>query len=165
LPIKDKAALLAEFKKALDALLAFAEVQGVTPAPIAHAWKLYKAALPDPHAAPYAADVAVLHVLAERLRSLTQKPDISGIMGDIDTLLDESIIGQAIRAPITDDFTELFDLRAIDFDKLSAAFRKGQKRTQVQMLRAKVEQKLGEMIRRNPTRVDLLEKFQSMIAE
>ena len=33
------------------------------------------------------------------------------------------------------------------------------------MLRAKVEQKLGEMIRRNPTRADLLEKFQSMIAE
>jgi hypothetical protein len=95
----------------------------------------------------------------------TQKPDISGIMGDIETLLDESIIGHAIRAPITDDFTELFDLRAIDFNKLSAAFRKGQKRTQVQMLRAKVEQKLGEMIRRNPTHADLLEKFQSMIAE
>jgi type I restriction enzyme, R subunit len=86
-------------------------------------------------------------------------------MGDIETLLDESIIGHAIRAPITDDFTELFDLRAIDFNKLSAAFRKGQKRTQIQMLRAKVEQKLGEMIRRNPTRADLLEKFQSMIAE
>src|ERR1700730_9106897 len=86
-------------------------------------------------------------------------------MGDIETLLDESIIGHAIRAPITDDFTELFDPRAIDFNKLSAAFRKGQKRTQVQMLRAKVEQKLGEMIRRNPTRADLLEKFQSMIAE
>jgi hypothetical protein len=33
------------------------------------------------------------------------------------------------------------------------------------MLRAKVEQKLGEMIRRNPTRADLLEKFHSMIAE
>jgi type I restriction enzyme R subunit len=104
-------------------------------------------------------------VLADRLRSLTPRPDVSGIVGDIETLLDESIIGHAIRAPITDDFTGLFDLRAIDFDKLSAAFRKGQKRTQVQMLRTKVEQKLGEMIRRNPTRADLLEKFQSMIAE
>jgi hypothetical protein len=28
-------------------------------------------------------------------------------MGDIETLLDESIIGHAIRAPITDDLTEL----------------------------------------------------------
>jgi type I restriction enzyme R subunit len=86
-------------------------------------------------------------------------------MGDIETLLDESIVGHAIRAPITDDFSGLFDLRAIDFEKLSAAFRKGQKRTQAELLRAKVEQQLGDMIRRNPTRADLLEKFQTMIAE
>src|ERR1700730_13965362 len=123
------------------------------------------APLPDPRAAPLAAEMAVLHVLANRLRALIRPADVSAIMGDIETLLDESIIGHAIRAPITDDMTSLFDLRAIDSEKLSAAFRKGQKRTQVQMLRAKVEQKLGEMIRRNPTRADLLEKFQSMIAE
>jgi type I restriction enzyme, R subunit len=70
-----------------------------------------------------------------------------------------------VIAPITDDFTGLFDLRAIDFERLSAAFRKGQKRTRVQLLRAKVEQQLGDMVRRNPTRADLLERFQAMIAE
>ena len=198
MPIKDKAALLAELEKALNSVRAFAEARGVHPAAIikekglarlkaiadatdallgtdaqkqaylrleAQAWKLYMAALPDPRAAPLAAEMAVLHVLANRLRSLTKPADVSAIMGDIETLLDESIIGHAIRAPITDDLTSLFDLRAIDFEKLSAAFRKGQKRTQVQLLRAKVEQKLGEMVRRNPTRADLLEKFQSMIAE
>ena len=58
-----------------------------------------------------------------------------------------------------------FDLRVIDFEKLSTAFRKGQKRTQTQLLRAKVEERLGDMVRRNPTRADLLEKFQTMIAE
>jgi type I restriction enzyme, R subunit len=198
MPIKDKAALLAEFEKALNSVRVFTEACGVKPAAIvgakglarlkaiadatdallgtdaqkqaylrleAQAWKLYMAALPDPRAAPLAAEMAVLHVLANRLRSLTRPADVSAIMGDIETLLDESIIGHAIRAPITDDMTSLFDLRAIDFEKLSAAFRKGQKRTQAQLLRAKVEQKLGEMIRRNPTRSDLLEKFQSMIAE
>ena len=123
------------------------------------------AALPDPRAAPLAAEMAVLHVLANRLRSLTKPADITAIMGDIETLLDESIVGHAIRAPITDDLTSLFDLRAIDFEKLSAAFRKGQQRTQAQLLRAKVEERLGDMIRRNPTRADLLEKFQTMIAE
>jgi type I restriction enzyme R subunit len=130
-----------------------------------HAWKLYKAALPDPRAVPFTADMAVLHVLAERLRSLTQRADVSGILDEVGTLLDESIVGHAIRAPMSDDVTGLFDLRAIDFEKLSATFRNGQKRTQAQLLRVKVEQKLGEMIRRNPTRADLLEKFQSMIAE
>jgi type I restriction enzyme R subunit len=198
MPIKDKAALLAELEKALDSVRAFAGARGVHPAAIfkekglarlkaiadatdallgtdaqkqaylrleAQAWKLYMAALPDPRAAPLAAEMAVFHVLANRLRSLAKPADVSAIMGDIETLLDESIIGHAIRAPIADDFTGLFDLRAIDFEKLSAAFRKGQKQTQVQLLRAKVEQQLGDMIRRNPTRADLLERFQSMIAE
>jgi type I restriction enzyme R subunit len=35
----------------------------------------------------------------------------------------------------------------------------------VQVLRAKVQEQLREMVRRNPTRADLLEKFQSMIAD
>ena len=47
------------------------------------------AALPDPRAAPLAAEMAVLHVLANRLRSLTKPADVSAIMGDIETLLDE----------------------------------------------------------------------------
>ena len=131
------------------------------------AWKLYKAALPDPRAAPFAAEMATLHVLADRIRALEPKADISGVLGDIDTLLDESIIGHTIRAPIrnADDFSGLFDLRTINFDKLSAAFRKGQRRTKVQLLRSNIEQKLTEMVRRNPTRADLLERFQAMIAE
>jgi type I restriction enzyme R subunit len=124
MPIKDKAALLAELDKALDSVRAFAEARGVHPAAIikekglarlkaiadatdallgadaqkqaylrleAQAWKLYVAALPDPRAAPLAAEMAVLHVLANRLRSLTKPPDVSAIMGDIETLLDESI--------------------------------------------------------------------------
>jgi type I restriction enzyme R subunit len=131
------------------------------------AWKLYKAALPDPRVAPYTPDMAVLHVLADRLRALTPRPDVSSVLDAIDDLLDESIIGHAIRAPIreADDFKDLFDLRSIDFDKLAAAFRKGRKKTQIQELRAEVENKLTKMVRQNPTRADMLEKFQSMIAE
>lgn len=200
MPIKDKAALVGELQKALDAVLAFAGRRGVTPAVIlaakgparwkaiadatdallgsdaekqtylrleAQSWKLYKAALPDPRVAPLAGDMAVLHVLAERIRALTPKPDVSAVLGEIDALLDESVIGHAIRAPIRDedDFTGLFDLRTIDFEKLSTAFRKGQQKTKVHMLRAQVEQRLTDMVRRNPTRVDMLERFQSMIAE
>lgn len=133
----------------------------------AQVWKLYKAALPDPHVVPYTADMAVLHVLADRLRALVPKPDVSSVLDDIDDLLDESIIGHAIRAPVreTDDYTGLFDLRTIDFDKLSAAFRAGQKKTKVQQLRAQVENKLASMVRQNPTRIDMLERFQAMIAE
>jgi type I restriction enzyme R subunit len=130
-------------------------------------WKVYKSALPDARTAVLTSDVAVLHLLAERIRALTPKPDISQVMGGIERLLDESIMGHAIRAPIreVDDFRGLFDLRAIDFEKLSRAFRQGQKHTKVQALRAQVEKKLAEMVRQNPTRADWLKRFQAMIAE
>jgi type I restriction enzyme R subunit len=200
MPIKDKAALLGELAKALNATKEFAGRRGVDSAAIiakaglsrlkavadatealvgtdaekqtylrleGYAWKLYKAALPDPRVAPLTADMAVFHVLADRLRALTPKPDVSSVLGAIDDLLDESILGHAIRVPIRDpdDYTGLFDLRSIDFDKLSAAFRKGQQKTKVQLLRANVEQKITAMVRQNPTRTDFLEKFQNMIAE
>jgi type I restriction enzyme R subunit len=122
------------------------------------------AALPDPRAAPLAADMAVLHVIADRLRSLTPRADVSGIIGDIEALLDESIIGHTIRAPIIDDFTGLFDLRAINFEKLSAAFRKGQAHTGA----APPRQGRGETRRHDPAQSDQRRpsgKFQSMIAE
>src|SRR6185312_9516619 len=160
-------ARLKAIKDATDALLGSDAEKQTYLRLEAQAWKIYKSALPDPRAAPFTADMAVLHVLADRMRALVEKPDVSAVMGDIEALLDESIIGHAIRAPIRDagDFTGLFDLRAIDFDKLSAAFREGQKRTQVQALRVQVERKLAEMVRRNPTRADLIEKFQTMIAD
>jgi len=131
------------------------------------AWKLFKAALPDPRVAPYSANMAVLHLLADRLRSLTPRADVSRVLDAIDDLLDESILGHAIRAPVRgpDDYAGLFDLRSIDFDRLSAAFRNGQKKTQLQLLRAQAEQRLTAMVRQNPTRADMLERFQNMIAE
>lgn len=200
MPIKDKAALLGEIAKALEAAKSFAARRGVDPKAIfeapklarlkaisdatealagtdaerqaylrleGHACKLFKAALPDPRVGPLTADMAVLHVLADRLRALTQKPDVSMVLDSIDNLLDESIVGHAIRVPIRDpdDYTGLFDLRSIDFDKLSAAFRKGRQKTTVQQLRAQVETKLTAMVRQNPTRADMLERFQAMIAE
>src|SRR5947208_17151884 len=75
-----------------------------------HAWKLYKAALPDQRAAPYASDMAALHVLADRIRALKPRADVFAVMNEIEVLLDESIVGHAIRAPIRDehDLTGLF---------------------------------------------------------
>jgi hypothetical protein len=55
---------------------------------------------------------------------------------EIETLVDGSIIGHAIGAPIAEDFSGVFDLRAIDFQKLSAAFRNGQKRCSSSGLRS-----------------------------
>ena len=62
--------------------------------------RLYSAILPDPLANQYNAQRALFAVLADKIRSLTPDPDISGVMGEVVDLLDESIKpnGYVIRA-------------------------------------------------------------------
>jgi type I restriction enzyme, R subunit len=130
-------------------------------------WTLFKAVLPDPAADPFRVDAAVLHVMADKVRSLRPRTDISAVAARIEALLDDAILGVDITAPIRtgDDTAGLFDLSKIDFDKLRAQFEKGQKRTQAQRLRSAIERKLEELAAQNPTRATLVEKFQTLIAD
>jgi type I restriction enzyme R subunit len=80
-------------------------------------------------------------------------------------LLDESVAteGYVIRPPAS--AANLIDLSLIDFAALRKQFEKGRKTIEVQKLRGKVAQKLTQMVRLNPTRMNFLEEFQKMIDE
>jgi type I restriction enzyme R subunit len=121
---------------------------------------VYKAILPDRASMEFTADVVLISVLAERIRSLMPKPDISAIMQDVEELLDRSV------APIpyeTPDDPETVDISQIDFEKLRAAFNTGKQRTEAERLRALLSQKLTAMVSVNPTRADFLDRFQKLI--
>ena len=62
--------------------------------------RLYRAILPDPAANQYNAQRALFAVLADKIRALAPVPDISGVLGKVNDLLDESIKldGYVIRA-------------------------------------------------------------------
>ena len=130
-------------------------------------WTLFKAVLPDPAADPFRVDAAVLHVMADKVRSLRPRADIAAVTARIEALLDNAIMGVDITAPIRtgDDPAGLFDLSKIDFDLLRAQFEKGHKRTQAQRLRSAIERKLEALAAQNPTRSTLVEKFQNLIAD
>lgn len=122
--------------------------------------RVYKAILPDRASSEFTADVVLITVLAERIRSLMPKPDISAIMQDVEDLLDRSV------APIpyeTPENPEIIDISQIDFDKLRAKFDTGKQRTEAERLRALLSQKLSGMVARNPTRADFLDRFQKLI--
>jgi type I restriction enzyme R subunit len=128
-------------------------------------WKLYKAVLPDERAVEFAPDAVVLQVLAERILSLMPKPDITAVRSEIEALLDRSIAGIRIKAPIRDDLDQLFDLSRIDFEKLAILLKGGRTRSKLQALRTGIERKLADMVRQNPARTVLLERFQKMVDE
>jgi len=95
---------------------------------------------------------------------LTPKPDISQVIGDIESLLDESIEAEGYTVDSEDDL-RIVDISKIDFDKLKAIFRRKRKNTVTESLVNAIESKLSQMVNLNRTRIDYLEKFQKMIEE
>ncbi|TKA94267.1 type I restriction endonuclease subunit R, partial [Cereibacter changlensis] len=192
-PIRDKSDLVEHLRHLVAAMLAYLEERGIDTGKIKRAQglekvallgeavekligtdvekrdylsrartvaRVYKAILPDPTSSEFSPDVVLISVLAERIRALMPQPDIAAIMQDVEDLLDRSV------APIpyaTPEEPEVIDISAVDFDKLRAMFDIGSKRTEAEKLRALLAEKLTQMVAKNPTRTDFLERFQKLI--
>jgi len=128
--------------------------------------KAYKALLPDERAAPYLKPVAVFHMLADAVKAKLGPADISAIQARIAELLDDKLEGVAILTPIVEGVGAegRVDLSGIDFGKLVKLFEKSPK-IAAERLREEVEGKARKMAEANPTRVDLVEKLEKLVAE
>ena len=123
---------------------------------------LYRAVKPDPAALEFAAPVTCLALLADSIQARLNPDvsDISQIMGDINALLDESILGHSIReqgpAPL--------DLSKISFEALARRFKQSpHKNIELEELKAAIRAQLDKLIRLNRTRADFAEKFEALI--
>jgi type I restriction enzyme R subunit len=123
---------------------------------------LYRAVKPDPAALEFANRVACLTTLAEAIRTTLNPnpPDISQVMGGINSLLDQSITGHQIR----EQGPPALDLSKINFEALAQRFKKSSHRnTEIEVLKAAIRAQLEKMIRLNSTRADFAEKFEALI--
>src|ERR1051326_5037264 len=123
---------------------------------------LYKAILPDARANEFYPMRALLQIIADKIQDLIEPPDISGVMSDVDALLDESIASEGY---IIHGTNRLLDLSKIDVGKLRKYFAKNRKHTEVERLKNAVTIKLAQMVALNRSRMDYLEHFQEMIDE
>ncbi len=102
--------------------------------------------------------------LADGIASYTERADVSGVMGRVEQLLDESVAAHEYL--ISDSDAEaLFDLGAVDWKGLEEAFKQGRARTAAQRLRSLVSARVTALIRLNPVRVDLVERFEKLVAD
>src|SRR5207245_7672654 len=124
--------------------------------------RLYKAILPDTRANEFYPMRALLQVVADKILALIEPPDISGVMSNVEALLDESIASEGY---IIQDTNRLLDLSKIDIEGLRRHFEKSRKHTEVERLKNALTVKLSQMVALNRTRMDYLEHFQEMIDE
>jgi type I restriction enzyme R subunit len=123
---------------------------------------VYKAILPDSAASQFAPHCALFVALADMIRALMPEVDITGVMQQIESVLDKSI--GASGYTIKEEYKPL-DLSKIDFDALRKFFKTARKRAEIERLRAAITAKLQSMLEQNRTRIDFLEKFQELIDE
>jgi type I restriction enzyme, R subunit len=123
---------------------------------------LFRAVKPDLAAIEFAERVGGIETLAGAIRAkLNPNPaDISGILGQIAGLLDDSITGHKIR----DGGPPPVDLSRINFEALSERFQKSeQKNTDIEVLKAAIAARLGRLVRLNRTRTDFAVRFEELI--
>jgi type I restriction enzyme, R subunit len=162
-------AFIALRNAAVETFLADEEVRVTFVSAARRARKLFKAILPDPAAAIHQPTVAVIRVLAERVEDagLPERTDIGSIADAVDALLDRSVGVEEylIRAAADGvDPDPLIDLSQIDFDALAARFA-GRKRSETDRLASILRDRVVGAARRNPTRFDLVERIEALIAD
>lgn len=125
--------------------------------------RTFKAILPDPAANAHAPMSVLVAYLGAMIKALRPQPDISGIMSDLDALLDDAIATEGYRIGNKPAPEALIDLSQIDFAALQKKFEEGKKATETEKLKGQIEKKLEVMVRENKGRLDFLEKFQKLI--
>ena len=126
--------------------------------------RLYKAILPDKRANEFSRVRAVTKFLADAIAEYTERPDVSAVLGRVEQLLDESVAANEYLIPES-DADALFDLAAVDWEGLEEAFKQGRPRTAAQRLRSLLSAQIAALIRLNPMRVDLVERFEKLVAD
>jgi type I restriction enzyme R subunit len=122
--------------------------------------RLHRAVKPDVAALEFAVRTATLGEIAGAIRESLDRPDLSRVLGRIEALLDESIVGITIR----DSGAPPLDLSAVNLEDLVARFlESARQNTILEMLTAAVRDRLERMIEQNPSRADYAARFEEMI--
>jgi type I restriction enzyme, R subunit len=95
----------------------------------------------------------------DRIGEAGGRPEVSGVMAQIEQLLDESVAADAYLIG-SEERESLMDLSEVHWDAVKAMFKSGRQGTAAQKLRSMLTTRITNLTRLNPTRVDLLQRFQ-----
>jgi type I restriction enzyme, R subunit len=125
----------------------------------------FKALLVEPSAWAYAERHDNIEAIYKKLTERRDTADVTALLKELHRIINEAIRTQAPGEDQAEGLT--FDLSKIDLDKLRDEFAKKVRRkaTALQDIREIVEQKLADMLARNPMRMDYQVKYEGVIAD
>lgn len=125
----------------------------------------FKALLTEPTASAYAERHDNLEAIYKKLTERRDTADVTELLKELHRIVNEAIRTQTVGDDQAEGLT--FDLSQIDLERLRDEFAKKVRRkaTALQDIRDIVEQKLAEMLARNPTRMDYQRKYEEIVAD
>ena len=125
----------------------------------------FKALLMEPSAFAYVERHDNIEAIYKKLTERRDTADVTELLKELHRIVNEAIRTQAPGDDQTDGLT--LDLSQIDMEKLRDEFAKRvpHKATMLQDIRDIVEQKLAEMLARNPLRMDYQQKYEEIVAD
>ena len=126
-------------------------------------FRKYKALYPEEQIKPFIKEFNAIEAIYDQLNQKVKTADITEVMLQLQELVNESVFVNEVTEPKQDEY---IDLSSLDFDKLKAAFAKiNRKNTVVFDLQKAIEQKLKQMVKENPLRLEFYEKYKKIIEE
>ena len=125
----------------------------------------FKALLMEPSAFSYAERHDNIEAIYKKLSERRDTADVTELLKELHRIVNEAIRTQAPGVDQAEGLT--FDLSQIDVEKLRDEFSKKvrHKATALKDIREIVEEKLAQMLARNPSRMDYQQKYEEIVAD
>jgi type I restriction enzyme R subunit len=122
----------------------------------------FKASLTIKGVNGYRADVAAINIIYKSLQEDRDAADISGILRELHAIIEPAIVTKGESA----DGGRIYDISAIDFDRLRKEFEKSpKKQTEVHNLKDAIEKRLARLLAENPLRTNFQQHYEKIVAD
>lgn len=126
-----------------------------------HVFRKYKALFPEKQAQKFTKSYNAIEAIYNYLNQKVKSADVTAIIMRLQQIVNDSIVIDAYAEP-KNIFVDLSNLNA---EELRKAYEKVQRKNElVYDLNKAVEQKLEQMLRVNPLRLDFYERYQEIVA-
>ncbi|ABQ28444.1 protein of unknown function DUF450 [Geotalea uraniireducens Rf4] len=122
----------------------------------------FRGIFPNPGLYAYDEQENAIAAIYNRLQESKESPDVSEMLQALYAVIDTAVTTDTLTV---NEPPVRYELTKIDISRLQAEFERTCPNIKMLNLREKIEKRLEAMIARNPTRVDLYERYQEIVAE
>jgi type I restriction enzyme R subunit len=123
----------------------------------------FRALFPHPDLSLYYDEHDALCAIYNKLNERKLVEDISAMLRELHDVVDDAVQFEAPK--VAEPTRTPYDISKIDFERLQQEFARARKQEETFDLKGRIEARLAALLRANPTRVNLYEKYQRIIRD